>query len=128
MKRSLTRSWTRLLSDQISAGIQRPDGGAPAQYVFMDLTSYEETRLPREDSWARWLKEGAEVALVRWGERVISVDSPKNVDLAVVECDPGVKGNTAQGGLCRAPLPRHPACSGRSSMRSPSHVHLSMPF
>lgn len=63
------------------------------------------------------------MALVRWGERVISVDSPKNVDLAVVECDPGVKGNTASGGLRRAPPLQTPARSERLSMRSSSHIH-----
>ncbi len=46
--------------DLVCSGVRR-------QYVFMDLTTYEETRLPKDDSWAKWLKEGAEVALVRWG-------------------------------------------------------------
>lgn len=73
-------------------------------YVFMDLVSYEETRLPRDDSWAQFLKEGAEAQLVRWNDRVISVDLAKSVDLAVVETDPGVKGNTAQGGSKPAKL------------------------
>jgi translation elongation factor P/translation initiation factor 5A len=30
------------------------------QYVFMDLSTYEETRLPKDDSWAKWLKVGLE--------------------------------------------------------------------
>ena len=29
------------------------------QYVFMDQTSYEETRVVRDDDWAKYLKEGA---------------------------------------------------------------------
>lgn len=63
----------------------------------MDLENYEETRLPKEDSWAKFLKEGSEAQLLRWGDRVISVDLPKSVDLAVTETSPGVKGNTATG-------------------------------
>ena len=35
--------------------------------------------------------------LLKWNDRVISVDLPKNVELQVVETDPGVKGNTQSG-------------------------------
>lgn len=35
--------------------------------------------------------------LLKWNDRVISVDLAKNVELAVVETDPGVKGNTQSG-------------------------------
>lgn len=37
--------------------------------------------------------------LLKWNDRVISVDLPKNVELQVVETDPGVKGNTQSGAL-----------------------------
>lgn len=67
------------------------------QYVFMDNTTYEETRLKKDEGWAKYLKEGAEVALLIWNGRVISVDSPVTVELEVVDTDPGVKGNTAAG-------------------------------
>ena len=49
----------------------------------MDLSTYEETRLPRDDAWAKWLKDGMEAQLLKWDGRVISVDLPKNVDLRV---------------------------------------------
>lgn len=32
-----------------------------AQYVFMDMSSYEETRVKKDESWAKYLKEGMEV-------------------------------------------------------------------
>ncbi len=70
-----------------------------AQYVFMDLSTYEETRLGRDEAWAKWLKEGMEAQLLKWNDRVISVDLQKNVELQVTETDPGVKGNTASGGF-----------------------------
>jgi hypothetical protein len=41
-----------------------------AQFVFMDSETYEETRLKRDEAWARYLKEGAEVALLFWNGKV----------------------------------------------------------
>lgn len=64
----------------------------------MDNTTYEETRLKKDESWSKYLKEGAEVALLIWNGKVISVDSPPSVELEVVDTDPGLKGNTAAGG------------------------------
>ena len=40
------------------------------QYVFMNLETYEETRLGRDESWAKYLKEGFTVALVVWNDKV----------------------------------------------------------
>lgn len=73
-------------------------------YVFMDNATYEETRLKKDEGWAKYLKEGAEVALLIWNGRVISVDSPVTVELEVADTDPGVKGNTAAGGSKPATL------------------------
>ncbi|EIE26316.1 organellar elongation factor P [Coccomyxa subellipsoidea C-169] len=73
-------------------------------YVFMDNTTYEETRLKKDESWSKYLKEGAEVALLVWNGRVISVDSPSTVELEVADTDPGLKGNTAAGGSKPATL------------------------
>lgn len=67
------------------------------QYVFMDMSTYEETRVKGDDAWIKYLKEGMDVGVVIWNGKVISVDLPNTVELQVVETDPGVKGNTAQG-------------------------------
>lgn len=67
------------------------------QYVFMDMDSYEETRLGKDD-WAKYLKEGAICYLVFYNGQVISVEPPNFVDLEVTDTPPGVKGNTASGG------------------------------
>jgi len=74
------------------------------EYVFMDMSSYEETRVKRDESWAKYLKEGMDVQVLVWNGKVISVDIPNAVELEVVETDPGVKGNTAQGGSKPATL------------------------
>ena len=71
------------------------------RYVFMNLDSFEETRLPRvrlcqlrglplqrltppsrqDDAWAKYLKEGANVNLLTWNGKVIDVETPNNVVL-----------------------------------------------
>lgn len=74
------------------------------QYVFMDMETYEESRIPADDTWAKYLKEGLIVNVVTWDGKTISVDLPNTVELKVVECDPGVKGNTQSGGSKPAKL------------------------
>jgi hypothetical protein len=61
----------------------------------MDMTSYEETRITRDEDWAKYLKEGMDVGVLLWNGKVISVELPNTVELEVVETDPGVRGNTA---------------------------------
>ncbi|WP_448598762.1 elongation factor P [Thermoleptolyngbya sp.] len=69
-------------------------------YVFMDMESYEEGRLTAAQIGDRvkYLKEGMEVNVVRWGDQVMEVELPNSVVLEVIETDPGVKGDTATGG------------------------------
>lgn len=74
------------------------------EYVFMDMSTYEETRVKKDESWAKYMKEGMDVSVLVWNGNVISVDVPNTVELEVTETDPGVKGNTAQGGSKPATL------------------------
>lgn len=73
-------------------------------YVFMDMSTYEETRLVEDKSWSKYLKEGAEVDVLTWNDKVIDVQVPQTMSLEVTDCDPGLKGNTAQGGSKPATL------------------------
>ena len=69
-------------------------------YVFMDMGSYEETRLTGKqigDS-RKYLKEGMEVSVVAWNGKPLEVELPNSVVLQVIQTDPGVKGDTATGG------------------------------
>ncbi|HEY9801651.1 MAG TPA: elongation factor P [Leptolyngbyaceae cyanobacterium] len=70
------------------------------EFVFMDMESYEEGRLSATQIGDRvkYLKEGMEVNVIRWGEQVLEVELPNSVVLEVVQTDPGVKGDTATGG------------------------------
>ena len=52
----------------------------------------------------KYLKEGMEVNVVRWGEQVLEVELPNSVVLEIVQTDPGIKGDTATGGTKPATL------------------------
>ena len=69
-------------------------------YVFMDMTSFEETRLSDEQigKGAKYLKEGMEVNVIFYNGKVLEVELPISITLKVTETDPGVKGDTASGG------------------------------
>jgi elongation factor P len=70
------------------------------QFIFMDMDSYEESTLTEKQIGDRvkYLKEGMEVSVVRWGEQVLEVELPNAVVLEVTQTDPGMKGDTATGG------------------------------
>lgn len=70
------------------------------QLVFMDMETYEETRLNPDQVGDRvkYIKEGMEVNVVQWDGRVLEVELPNTVVLEVTETDPGLKGDTATGG------------------------------
>ena len=69
-------------------------------YVFMDMISFEETRLTSEQigKGAKYLKEGMEVNVIFHNGKVLEVELPISITLKVTETDPGVKGDTASGG------------------------------
>lgn len=68
-------------------------------YVFMDLTTYEEFRLNEKDvgDKTKWLKEGMDCNLQFWNGKAIDLELPIIVKLTVVDTEPGVKGDSAQG-------------------------------
>lgn len=76
------------------------------EYVFMDMETYEEGRLSAAQIGDRvkYLKEGMEANVIRWGDQVLDVELPNAVVLSVVQTDPGVKGDTATGGTKPATL------------------------
>ena len=69
-------------------------------YVFMDMGTYEETRLTGKQigESRKYLKEGMEVSVVAWNGKPLEVELPNSVALQVIQTDPGVKGDTATGG------------------------------
>ena len=69
-------------------------------YVFMDMSSYEETRLTAQQigECRKYLKEGMEVSVVSWNDKPLEVELPNSVVLEIKQTDPGLKGDTASGG------------------------------
>jgi elongation factor P len=70
------------------------------EYVFMNMETFDEGRLSVAEIGDRvkYLKEGMEVNVVTWNEKVLEVELPNVVSLEITETDPGLKGDTAQGG------------------------------
>jgi elongation factor P len=64
---------------------------------FMDMKTFEQIEIPISvlgDSML-FLKEGENANVLFWDEKALSIELPPKVILAVAECDPGVKGNSA---------------------------------
>ena len=74
--------------------------------VFMDLETYEQFEVAPElfEPVSGYLLDGTEVVLGMYQGRVVSVDPPLVVELAVVDTPPAIKGATAQAQLKEAIL------------------------
>ena len=76
-------------------------------YYFMDANTFELIPLAGDligDDQLRYLKENLPCEGLVHNEKVISVELPNFVELAVEKTDPGFKGDTAQGGTKPATL------------------------
>ncbi|WP_368652057.1 elongation factor P [Ornithinibacillus sp. 4-3] len=68
-------------------------------HAFMDTETYEQIELPASqlEYELKFIKENAEVSIITYEGEVIGVDLPNNVELVVVETEPGLKGDTVSG-------------------------------
>jgi elongation factor P len=76
-------------------------------YYFMDQETFEMIPLSEGvigSDQLRYLKENMECEGLAHNEKIISVELPYFVELAIAETDPGVRGDTAQGGTKPAKL------------------------
>ena len=73
---------------------------------FMDPESYEQVPASAEavEDAKLWLKEQDKCIVTLWNGAPLTVTPPNFVELAVAETDPGLKGDTAQGGTKPATL------------------------
>ncbi|GGF88228.1 elongation factor P [Paenibacillus aceti] len=69
------------------------------EHVFMDNETYDQFSLPEEQlEWElKFLKENMGVKIVSYQGEILGINLPNSVELAVVETEPGIKGNTATG-------------------------------
>ncbi|MBI3636776.1 MAG: elongation factor P [Candidatus Rokubacteria bacterium] len=76
------------------------------RYHFMDTSSYEQVSLSAEEVGdARdYLKENTEVEVLYIDGAPVTVELPNFMELTITRTDPGVRGDTAQGGSKPATL------------------------
>lgn len=76
------------------------------QHVFMDNQNYEQIALSAEQiaHELKFLKENMEVQVILYEGETLGIELPKNVELKVIETEPGIKGDTASGGSKPAKL------------------------
>lgn len=73
---------------------------------FMDPATFEQHAADETavGDAKNWLKEQDTCEVTLWNGAPLSVTPPNHVELAITETDPGLKGNTAQGGSKPAKL------------------------
>lgn len=76
------------------------------EHTFMDNETYDQITLSAEQlEWElQFLKENMNVKVMIYQGEILGVSLPNNVELKVVEAEPGVKGNTATGATKAAKL------------------------
>ena len=76
------------------------------RYHFMDLETYEQVSLSADEvgDAREYLKENTEVDVLYIDGSPATVELPNFVELAIARTDPGVRGDTAQGGTKPATL------------------------
>jgi elongation factor P len=67
---------------------------------FMQSETYEQFQADKAAAGdaAQWLREQDMCIVTLWNNAPLSVQPPNFVELKIVECDPGIRGDTAQGG------------------------------
>ncbi|HLF72210.1 MAG TPA: elongation factor P [Dehalococcoidia bacterium] len=86
----------------------------PSQYLyadgdilyFMNKESYDQIAINRDrvGDAVNYLRENDDCQVLTYGDEAISVELPAAVVLVVAQTDPGLKGDTAQGGTKPATL------------------------
>ena len=71
-----------------------------AAYYFMDTENYEQIPLPSEkmNDVKNYLKESMEIKILFHDNDPIEIEIPPFIVAEIIETDPGLKGDTAQGG------------------------------
>ena len=69
-------------------------------YTFMNMETYEQIALPQDtlDDLPKYVKESDICQVLLHEGKPLTVEPPFTVELTVAQTDPGVRGDTAQGG------------------------------
>jgi elongation factor P len=78
----------------------------PQEVHFMDPETYDQIAYPTDrcKNVIPWLKENMRVTVTLFKDKMLDIAVPNFVELKVVETDPGLRGDTAQGGSKPAKL------------------------
>ncbi len=74
--------------------------------VFMDMSDYEQLTLPAKQvgEAVNFLQDNTSVQLVQWKGQLLNIELPQTMEFVVKQTDPGIRGDTAQGGSKPATL------------------------
>ena len=77
-----------------------------ADYYFMDTRNYEQTFISEKvlGEQKNFLKENINASILFYNGKAIGVTLPNSVELKVIKCDPGIRGDTVSGALKPAEL------------------------
>ena len=75
-------------------------------WYFMDPNTFEQVGADEKavGDQKQWLKEQDTCEVTLWNDNPIAITTPNFVELRITETDPGLKGDTAQGGIKPATL------------------------
>jgi elongation factor P len=76
------------------------------QLVFMDTETYDQVPFSADEvgDARQYLTENLDVGVLFWNGKPINLELPPFIEAAITKCDPGMKGDTAQGGTKPATL------------------------
>ena len=105
----------RTYKSGVSTGVIKPDlqertveymYGDTDGFNFMDQNNFETIHVTTDQvgDASGYLQEGIKLSVLYYKGNPISIELPNFVELAVTETDPGLKGDTAQGGLKKAKM------------------------
>ncbi|WP_017186696.1 elongation factor P [Alkalibacillus haloalkaliphilus] len=74
--------------------------------TFMDTETFDQIEIPdhKIETELNFLTEGLQVYVLIYDGDTLGIELPNNVELEVVETEPGIKGDTASGGTKPATL------------------------
>jgi elongation factor P len=75
-------------------------------FHFMDMTDFDQMQLSKAqvgDS-AKFLRDNTPVQITTWKDTILGVEPPQTMEFRVAQTDPGLRGDTAQGGSKPATL------------------------
>jgi len=77
-----------------------------ADFHFMDMTDFEQMQLNEKQvgDAAKFLRDNTPVQITTWKDTILGVETPQTMEFRVAQTDPGLRGDTAQGGSKPATL------------------------